>query len=283
MNRSVYQVHPQVCNFITWATPLVSSEQLLPHRWCSPRWGKWFCESVFDAYRRFEWFFSVRLPGESHSTRGRSFNENVNVLDRLKDMLRESASKGDTDNFLKAAIAVVRWGGVYRNVGRLVHLRERALPHLCAAAEQLNPRSADTGKLSAVIDMNSGFSKIYSLLVDGLPIYDSRVACALGFLVRSFCQEKGLQEVPLELAVDLPPSRKGTSRDPSVDSLQFHKLRWGEKNEYAVSNLKAAWLLEPLAEQGLFGELPRPRRLLALQSALFMIGYTTPEQCGLKS
>jgi len=246
--------------------------------WRSPKFGEWFCESVFDAYCRFDWGFSVQLPGETHLTRGRSFEENVNVLDRLKDILRESAAKGDTDNFLKSGIAVVQWGGVYRNVGRLVALGERALPNLCAAAEQLDPKNADTGRLSAVTDMNSGFSKIYSLLIDGFPIYDSRVACALAFLIRKFCQEKGLQEVPPELAVGLPPNRTKTSRDPSIDSLQFHKLRWGEEKEYAISNLKAAWLLEPLSEQGLFGELPGPRRLLALQSALFMIGYKPPEQ-----
>ena len=198
-------------------------------------------------------------------------------------MLREDADKGDTNNFLKAAIAVVQWGSVYRNIRRLRDLGQRALSQLCAAAEQLDPKSADTENLSAVTDMNSGFSKIYSLLVDGLPIYDSRVACALAFLVRSFCQEKDLQEVPHELAVGLPLNRTRTSRDPSVDSLQFHKLRWGEKNEYAVSNLKAAWLLEPLAGQGLFGELPAGLRLLALQSALFMIGYKAPEQGRLRS
>ncbi len=198
-------------------------------------------------------------------------------------MLRENAEKPDAKNFLEAAIAVVRWGGVgvRPNIRTLCKLGKEALPRLCAAAEQLDPRIADTRNLSAVAHMNSGFSKIYSLLVDGLPIYDSRVACGLGFLVRCFCQENGLQDVPDELALGLPPSRTKTSRDPSAGSLQFHKLRWGEKEKkrYAVSNLKAAWLLGPLAEQGLFRELPTGRRLLALQSALFMMGYETPKQC----
>ncbi len=244
----------------------------------SPKWGEWSCESLFDAYRRFRWRFSVILPGESHTTEGCSFDENANVLDRLKRMLRENADRGDTNDFLEAAIAVVRWGGVHRNVWRLRSLGEGALSQLCAAAQQLDPRSADTGNLSAVTDINSGFSKIYSLLVDGLPIYDSRVACGLGFLVRCFCQENGLKKVPEQLALGLPLSRTKPRRDPSADSLQFHKLRWGQKKKYAASNLKAAWLLEPLAERGLFGELTTGRRLLALQSALFMIGYAAPEQ-----
>ncbi len=283
MNRSTYQNHCQVRAFIAWATPLASGERLLSHGWDSPKWGKWSCESLFDAYLRFKWRFSVTLPGESHVTEGWSFDENVNVLDRLKRMLRENADKGDTNNFLKAAIAVVQWGGVYRNIRRLRDLGQGALSQLCAAAEQLDPKSADTENLSVVTDMNSGFSKIYSLLVDDLPIYDSRVACGLGFLVWSFCQEKGLKKVPEQLTLGLPPSRTKTSRDPSAGSLQFHKLRWGEKKKYAASNLKVAWLLEPLAERGLFGELPTGLRLLALQSALFMIGYEAPEQGCLRS
>ena len=194
-------------------------------------------------------------------------------------MLQESADNHDSDSFLKAAIAVVEWGGVRRNVGRLRDLGRKALPQLSAAAEQLNPKTADTENLFALSDMNSGFSKIYSLLVDGLPIYDSRVACALGFLVQSYCQESGLQHVPEQLALRLPqPRQREPRRDPSLGSLFFHELRWGHVKEYAISNLKTAWMLEPLAQIGEFGGLPGNRRLLALQSALFMIGYTVPGQ-----
>ena len=36
----------------------------------------------------------------------------------------------------------------------------------------------------------------------------------------------------------------------------------------------AAWLLGPMSELGPFAELPIERRLLAVESALFMIGYS---------
>jgi hypothetical protein len=42
---------------------------------------------------------------------------------------------------------------------------------------------------------------------------------------------------------------------------------------YAAAKLRAAWLPEPLAQIDPFWELPDARRMLALQSALFMIGY----------
>jgi len=276
MNRSTYRNQLHVRSFIAWAAPIVRGERPLSHRWHSAKFGGWSCKSIFDAYCCFDWRYSVRLPGDSHKISGCSFDENANVLSRLQHILRDSAATGDTDSFLEAAIAVVQWGGVYRNTGRLRDLGQGALSQFCVASKQLDPTSADTEDLSEVQDMNSGFSKIYSLLVDGLPIYDSRVACALASLVRSYCQERGLRKVPPELAVGIPSNRAIASRDPSVGSIQFPKLRWGEKRKYAVSNLKAAWLLEPLAAEGRFGELPSG--LLALQSALFMIGYKVPEQ-----
>ena len=38
----------------------------------------------------------------------------------------------------------------------------------------------------------------------------------------------------------------------------------------------AAWLLGELSEAGRFGELPPVRRMRAIESALFMVGYELP-------
>ena len=276
MNRSTYQSQSHVRSFTEWACPIVRGERALSHGWRGTRFGEWSCKSVSDAYYRFAWRYSVRLPGQSHKTTGCSFAENAAVLHRLGYILRESAATGDADRFLDAAIAVVQWGGVYRNAERLRELGRVGLARFYEASRQLDPTSADTEDLAKILDMNSGFSKIYSLLVDGLPIYDSRVACALASLIRSYCEEASLRAVPTELLVGIPFHRAAANRNPSAGPLQFPVLRWGDKRQYAVSNLKAAWLLEPLAKEGRFRDLPS--RLLALQSALFMIGYTVPTQ-----
>jgi hypothetical protein len=77
------------------------------------------------------------------------------------------------------------------------------------------------------------------------------------------------------LAFGLPLSQGGRplQRDPSADPFRFERLRWGDPFRYAVSNVSAAWLLGLLADVGPFESLPEHRRLLALQSALFVIGY----------
>ena len=119
--------------------------------------------------------------------------------------------------------------------------------------------------------MTSGFSKIYSLLVDGFPIYDSRVGCALASLVRLFCEETGRTAVPAQLRFALPPSQGRVRRDPSSGPLVSPWI-WSP-GRYAHSNVMAAWLLDALAATPPFSELGGDR-LRAIQSAMFMIGYT---------
>ena len=49
------------------------------------------------------------------------------------------------------------------------------------------------------IIMNSGFTKIYSLIVQDFIIYDSRVGAALGLLIKCFCEDKQKEKIPEEL------------------------------------------------------------------------------------
>ena len=138
----------------------------------------------------------------------------------------------------------------------------------------LDPATADLTRLSGARPMNSGFSKIYSLLIDGFPIYDSRVACALASLVRLFCEESGRSEVPEQLGLGLPPSYLGKARDPSCGSLVFRRT-W-TPGSYARSNVMAAWLLDALAATPPFSRERDPRH--AIQSALFMIGFNVYQE-----
>ena len=199
------------------------------------------------------------------------------VLDELSRQLQRSADSGDAIRFLEAAVAVVHWGGagVKQNEGTLRDLGDKALPLLTANTRLLDPDAADLCGLSGVRPMNSGFSKLYSLLVDGFPIYDSRVACALASLVRLFCEETGreCEEVPPPLAFGIPSSQAKVNRNPSCGQLDFPKID-GNPHGYAQSNVMAAWLLAALSAQPPFSDEQEPQR--ALQSAMFMIGYEVP-------
>ena len=275
MNHSSYLDDRGVRDFLHWMAPLVSGERPLHHRWDSPKkgWGPWSCASLFGAYEAYDWPFTAKVPGELSPRRGHSYDDTVEILKALTEQLRRSAAVQDAPTFLEAAVGVVRWGGVFNNEARLRVLGTNALLALTTAARQLEPTVADLGDLAKVIDMNSGFSKIYSLLNDGFPIYDSRVACALASLVRLYCEESNLAEVPKTLAFGIPASRGSVSRDPSTATFRFPRLRAGQPQHYAVSNIKAAWLMGALAAMPPFGTLANTTPLFALESALFMIGY----------
>ncbi len=273
MNRSSYLDDRDVRGFLHWMVPLVSGKHPLHHRWDSPKWGPWCCKSLFGAYEKYFWPFSATVPGESSPRRRRSYDDTVEILKVLTDKLRGSAEVQDASTFLEAAVRVVKWGGVPKNEIRLRALGPNALSALTKAAGQLKPAVADLGDLANVTDMNSGFSKIYSLLIDGFPIYDSRVACALASLVRLYCEEFNLPEVPKTLAFRIPASRGSVSRDPSTPAFKFRRLWAGQAQHYATSNIKAAWLMGALATTAPFGTLTTTNPLFALQSALFMIGY----------
>ena len=142
------------------------------------------------------------------------------------------------------------------------------------AANRLDPETGDTGSLKGFSYMGAGYSKIYSLMVDGLPMYDSRVACALTSLIWLFCKEASLPEVPQYLRLGVPnPKGDRVDRNPQRGTFRFPDIQGAQYSLHAKCNLKAAWLLGELAQKGRFAELSHELRVDALQAALFMIGY----------
>ena len=141
--------------------------------------------------------------------------------------------------------------------------------HIAKVRQQLNPVTGDTAALGGFRYMGSAFSKIYSALIPGLPIYDSRVACALLCLVRLYCLDTGQYQTP-------PLLTWGTVQARWQRGRQMHNpsIRTTQEAKYAQANLRFAWLMQALtADPGEFGNLPESQRADALQSALFMLGY----------
>ncbi len=258
VKRDDYLRDRDVRAFLAWAEPLVTGACRLNHPAPDDR-GEF--ETLFDSCRRYSW-------------RGKSYEETVTYLGGLARRVRQSLDQDDPGAFHGAALEVLKWGGVVpHNAGRLEALGAEAIPLLRANGRLLDPDKADLTRVWAVQPMNAGFSKIYSLMLDGFPIYDSRVACALGSLVRRFCQETGChQRVPKSLAFGIPPNQGKANRDPSCGSLSFSKIRNGGAGLYSTSNVMAAWILDALSRHGPFGSLGDDRQF-ALQSAMFMVGH----------
>ena len=163
-----------------------------------------------------------------------------------------------------------------RNERTLRRLGGDALPEFLADGRLLDPARADMSKLDGVRRMNSGWTKIQALLLDGFPMYDGRVGAALGCLARLHCADAGLDAVPEPLRFRWHPGKGAHDRDPSTGPFRFPMLSAASPRRWAECNVRAAWVLGELAGEGRFGALPPRRRPRALEAALFMIGYELP-------
>ena len=264
MNRDAYLKNADVQDFIEWATPLVTGKWGLHHSWQSKRPLRHFeFRSLYDAYKSYGW-------------KDIGFDDTAEFMDGLRREFNEAIKTGDETGFRQAANGILKWGGINN-----LRLPNDALCVLAGNAElRLHPERADTEALKGFWPMGSGYSKIYSLLLDDFPIYDSRVACALTSLIRLFCKDTGRHGVPECLKLVVPLHRGPEERNTPG----FPLIYYGQGTRYADSNLKAAWLLGALAkvDGSKFDSVPSERRVLALQSSLFMLGYRTLDDDAVK-
>ena len=261
MQRSEYLNDRCVSRFIKWSTDLVSGDRGLKHSWIDGRYNKKEFTSLFEAVEKYDWW-------------GDSFKDVCEKFcgfraDIRRCMNADPVTHEDRSRFLKTAKAIAKWGGI-NNLGSLDALGMNALSELSANAEKLDPKHADTSDLSRLMLMGSGYSKIYSAMIEDFPIYDSRVACALASLIRMYLSSHDILSIPEALELRVTKGRAVVNR--AIPG--FPELFPGPA--YADSNLRAAWILGAWADvDGKFKtEFPdRQDRIMALQSALFMLGY----------
>ena len=265
MRRDEYLRSPAVGRFIGWLRQRVRGDEAVPHSYTMLRPNRdWHCSSLWEAHERYEF-------------NGMDFAVNQAELDCLTARIRRAVKENDRSAFVGAAHGILRWGGVIpHNAAKLRALGEEALPIFQEASRLLDPSHADTSRLEGVRYMNSGWTKVYSLMLDGLPIYDGRVGAAMGYLVRKHCTDVGLNSVPDLLHFRWGQARGPHNRDPSSGSLRFQMLTPAAPPTWAECNVRAAWVLGEVCGEGRFGDLPPARRLRALEAALFMIGYELP-------
>ena len=267
MNRGEYLADEYVSGFTRWASQLVTRDLGLRHRWRS-RGTDFACTTLYDALEQYRWPDNRNaLDYRATARLLRRFRldfEDIGAIDR----------RVKQTEFVNNAEAIFRWGGI-RKRGKLNEWRSMPPERLQALIEEirarLNPRTADTDDLADFRYMGSGFSKVYSVLIDGFPIYDSRVACALNCLVGIYCRREKVGPKPESLKLRMPP-RQVPKR------IRYHRCDRPRMNSdsaaYARDNLKAARLLQEMVQEpGDFVQVEMFEPVDALQHALFMVGY----------
>ncbi len=273
MRRAEYLAEPAVADFLNWIRPLVEGRRALVHAWIGGRGEAFGCTSLFEAFGQYQWPFRITLPGHYSETVGRSFAETEFVLGQLSIELQRAAADRNSERFTDYAIAVLKWGGVTKaNVPWLTSRSSREVLDVIDAADLLDPEKADLAQLAGIPRLNSGFTKIYALMLRGSVIYDSRVGAALTYLIAQYMREAALTYTPTPLRLRLPTGyqRGGLPyrRVPGFTTLGSSPAAWAD------SNIRASWLLGEAARHGEFSSFEPAQRLRAIESACFMLGYS---------
>lgn len=201
MNKIEFLESPCVKEFIKWLGLKLDNPKSFTHSYRMKRGNKaWSCDSIYSSYERYEWPFKCTNPVTGRRLIGKTFEENQSTLCGLSNGLRQGVLEKDSEKTRQYCLSILEWGGVLpKNQGKILKLGHDLPIYLDNVRHRLDPTDFDTNHNCADILMNSGFTKIYSLLINDFIIYDGRVGAALGLLVRKYCEENNLPIVPQKL------------------------------------------------------------------------------------
>ena len=276
MDKTAYISTPEVKQFIEFFADKIFGN--FEHRYLVRQTGKeWSSINIRDAALKYQW------PWRGLCN---TLCDNARELDRLQINLRNALKPANSVALVNSSLDVFKWGGVLNgnknrvivNMGVLVGLYSGAISQLHLAG--------DDKFLGKVWNMNSGFSKVYSLLSDDMIIYDSRVGAALGFLVKHCATQHKWGTIPEELLFPYASPRnavtavKPLNRNPgSYHGVSFPSFS-GRPDLQAVFMIRASWIVEAVIKKVACikekelkcGQVTIPKQRF-IEAGLFMIGY----------
>ncbi|SHJ68788.1 hypothetical protein SAMN02745751_03136 [Dethiosulfatibacter aminovorans DSM 17477] len=278
MNKEQYTNSKTIIDFIEWVKPRISGEIEFKHSYTSNKTKLyWSCNSIYNAYENYSWPFTCILPN-GKKIKGKSFGQSEVLLENIEFGMKSAIMNKNAKDLLLYSRSMLDWGGVLRsNYNKLEDMGDRIIQFYELASRKLDPESVNTRDSFEGIIMNSGFTKLYSLIIDDFVIYDSRVGAALGLLVRYYLEDRDIGVIPEELNFSYGNSRPTKSdvgpinkRNPSSRRYKFTQLANNGK-KHIKNNIYANWLLGEIAKESEFSSEKNPIR--ALEASLFMIGY----------
>jgi hypothetical protein len=227
------------------------------HKHFPPK-GHVVIRSLWHAARIYRW-------------KGNSLAKTGAMLSGLANRLR-SAYLTTPSAFAKASEDVLRWGGVYQHNGPWILANAAGLVASVGTVTLLHHPSAwPMPTPLPPARMNSGFTKIYALQLNGFIIFDSRVAAGLALLVLIYAHQTGcIPPIAQDLCVMAGRAGQRTAAGFKMRANEADHLR---------ANLAANWLIEQVfsKQAALRGQWKAHTsgsdEYRALEAALFMLGY----------
>ncbi len=282
MRKEEYLEHPLVNGFIDYLIEISNNNFEYPHQYKERK----------KPYRKFE-FKSLESALKQYSWANKDYFDTAEILAGLSLSSIESKQSEDEFSLLYNSLKILEWGEVYRGgVGWLADSAESGnlLLNINMAVNALESED-DSGlkffKSQSPLRMDSGTTKIFSLMSNRSIIYDDRVAAALGLFIVRYLKRECVNEIPDVLDL-MQGCSKGDKRARNGARNTDYIFTTKTKNNvdkgfhHAKSNLYANWIIEEVVNDNRFsweiiedeeGESSTTSRMRAMEAALFMIGY----------
>jgi hypothetical protein len=240
--------------------------------------------SLKQAYEQYLLEYSIktslRLPNEI-ALQGSSLADGEAVLAYCKDKLMAEGALNLTDKDIReASELVLKLGGAFRDANKdkvedrtfdLVKIYQNAIKEWQDINQNSRPFFAEN-ELS--FPSNSGFTKIYTLILTDFVNYDSRIATALAYLIDTCFNS----EIPSALVLAMPPYRKAANNKPDKRKVNgiFRPTENKDSRKHFESNVKASLVLSEVLK--VIQQEDPSANLRQLEAALFMVGYDVRNQ-----
>lgn len=277
MTREEYLNQPIVNEFINWiVNQEANNVNWLNHSYLvtNRRWfnfinvenGQYTLNSLNDAFNKYYWA-------------GGNFNDNTEILNGFANELSQAIQNNNNDVFIQNCIALFNWGNV--PLHSLNYMGQNPITYINNAIIRLNVNNFNLDNFDEIPHINSGYTKLYSLLIDNFIIYDGRVGAALGLLTRKFLNFQIEQNNHynnnefLQLNFAWGAGRGDIERrNPSWEHYIFPRLAGnhpGALITHLKNNMRANWIISEISNQLNQNNIEMDNRML--EASLFMIGY----------
>jgi len=288
MKRSDFFNDCHVKGFIQWIGQRMDAPGMFWHSYVlKKRQTYWECDSIYSAFEKYSWDFSFFSAIKNDRVIGNTYQDTQAITNIISLHFKEGLKNNDNAACRNCCLDILTWGGVKRhNDARIFNLGDSLCNYLTNINAKFRSDRNSDEYYSRDIFINSGFTKIYSLFVEDFIMYDGRVGAALGLLVKMYCDENNISCIPDSLKFAWGRGKESqyvssekSRRNPSSDRLFFPELL-NNPQKHLECNIRANWLLKEitLRTTSKFNHLPLEIQTTALQSALFMIGYSVRPQ-----
>lgn len=241
---------------------------------------KFNATGVTETIDNYVWPATLSLPSRDVSLILSNWQDTQAALEGLSDRLREAVNQGN--GAMPWISAILQWGMGQRGASTLRYFEELDVSgNLYSQLQHLR----DFAHFNADIDAlqlfdfsryNSGIAKISSLLsAEGVIIYDSRVAFALGEIVNNWLKLNEFEAIPEHLNF-LQMGRHGNF-PRFTERYRHHRVNYNSEISnlrWVKSQLSATWLIQIALERNvdIFPAESINSRIHKVEAALFMWG-----------